>query len=128
MGVLKAVITIAGRACLAAIFLLSAVTNKIPNYSEVIGTMTNVGVPVPSIALPVAIVFLILGSISLILGYKARIGATLLLVFTAAATCYFHAFWLVPPEQFEAQLIHFLKNLGLVGGLLLIPLCFSPAT
>ena len=55
--------------------------------------MAAEGVPAPQFMLAGAIVFLIAGSLSVILGYKARIGAALLLVFLVLATYYFHDFW-----------------------------------
>ena len=68
-----------------------------------------------------AIVFLIAGSISVITGFKARIGAALLLVFLLLATYYFHDFWtLDEPQAQQEQMIQFMKNLALMGAMLLI--------
>lgn len=44
----------------------------------------------------------------------------MLIVFTILATFFFHNFWAVPPEQFQMQLIQFLKNVAIIGGLLLV--------
>jgi putative oxidoreductase len=57
------------------------VSNKIPHFSEVAKIMESVGVPAPQFMLAGAIVFLLVGSLSVIVGYKARIGAVLLLTF-----------------------------------------------
>jgi putative oxidoreductase len=83
--------------------------------------MSEAGIPAPKLMLVGAIVFLIAGSFSIILGYKSRIGATLLLIFLILATYYFHHFWnLSDPKQQQEQMIQFLKNLGLMGAMLLI--------
>ena len=83
--------------------------------------MEKEGIPAPQTMLVGAIVFLIAGSMSIILGYKARIGATLLLIFLVLATYYFHDFWnATDPKVKEDQMIHFMKNLGLMGAMLLI--------
>jgi putative oxidoreductase len=67
-----------------------------------------------------AIAFLIAGSLAIILGYKARWGAALLLVFLAMASYFFHNFWaLTGPEQ-QQQMIEFMKNLALIGAMLLV--------
>ncbi len=110
-----------GRILLCAIFLLSAVMEKIPKYGEVVGRMREQGVPLPGIALIGAIVFLILGSVLVILGLKARIGALLLLVFLVLATYYFHDFWTIEDKD-EAmnQMAHFMKNVALAGAMLFI--------
>ncbi len=63
-----------------------------------------------------AIVFLIAGSLSIIVGFRARIGAALLLVFLALATYFFHDFWTIENTQAKQdQIIQFMKNLALMG-------------
>ncbi len=106
-----------GRLMIATIFLLSAVGNKIPQFSQVTAYMAAEGVPMPSVMLVGAIVFLIAGSLSLILGYKVRIGATLLLVFLALATYFFHDFWNFEGEAQQMQMIQFMKNLSMMGAM-----------
>ena len=83
--------------------------------------MGDKGIPAPQLMLVGAIVFLIAGSLSVIVGFKARIGATLLLIFLVLATYYFHDFWNVTdPAVKQDQMIHFLKNVGLMGAMVLI--------
>jgi putative oxidoreductase len=118
---IQGVVSVLGRLLLTAIFLMSAVGNKIPNFRAVAGLMSQKGVPASQVMLVGAIVFLIAGSLSVILGYRARIGAALLLVFLVLATCYFHNFWDVSdPQAKQEQMIQFMKNLGLMGAMLLI--------
>ena len=118
---LQGIVAVLGRILLCTIFLLSALGNKIPNFQAVAGYMAKEGVPAPQVMLAGAIAFLIAGSLSVILGYKARVGATLLLVFLVLATYYFHDFWtLSDPQAQQEQMIQFLKNLGLMGAMLLI--------
>ncbi|MBX7073011.1 MAG: hypothetical protein K1X71_07660 [Pirellulales bacterium] len=58
---------------------------------------------------------------SIILGFYARIGAALLLVFLVLATFFFHDFWtFADPTARSAQQIHFFKNVGLMGAMLMI--------
>ena len=118
---LQGIVAVLGRILLCTIFLLSAAGNKIPHFQAVAGVMAKVGVPAPQVMLAGAIVFLIAGSLSVILGYKARIGAALLLVFLVLATYYFHDFWKVSdPQAQQEQMIQFMKNLGLMGAMVLI--------
>jgi len=108
--------TVLGRIMIATIFLMSAVGNKIPNFDEVTGYMASEGVPIPQVMLVGAIVFLIAGSLSIIVGFKARIGAALLLVFLVLATYFFHDFWTFENAQAKQdQMIQFMKNLALMG-------------
>ena len=115
MNVIRGLLSLLGRLMIVPIFLLSAVGNKIPKFNDVSEVMAAEGVPQPKILLAGAIAFLILGSLSIAVGYRARVGAFLLLVFLAAATYYFHDFWDVPAERQQAELISFMKNLSLMG-------------
>jgi putative oxidoreductase len=113
---IQSIVTVVGRIMIVAIFLGAAVANKIPHFDEVAQVMTSVGIPSPRPMLVGAIVFLITGSLSLILGDKARIGAALLLTFLALATYYFHNFWDTQDAQAKMQqMIQFQKNLSMMG-------------
>ncbi|MDF7801725.1 DoxX family protein [Pontiellaceae bacterium B1224] len=110
-----------GRFFLIVIFLMSAVGNKIPNFGSAAEYMASQGVPVPMFLLAGAIVFLIAGSLTILIGFRARIGATLLLVFLILATYWFHDFWTFEdPAQAQQQTINFMKNLALMGAMLMI--------
>ena len=67
-----------------------------------------------------AIVFLLVGSVSVIIGYKARIGAVLLLTFLVLASYWFHAFWNLQGQAQQEQMIQFMKNLSIMGAMLFI--------
>jgi putative oxidoreductase len=109
-----------GRVMIATIFLMSAVGNKIPNFAQTTEYMTANGVPMPSLALVGAIVFLVVGSLSIVFGYRARIGAALLLVFLILATYFFHNFWAYEGQEQQQQMIHFMKNLSMMGTMVFI--------
>jgi len=114
-------VALLARFALVAIFLVSTVANKIPQFSQTVEYMAREGVPIPKAALAGAIGMLLLGGLSLLLGAWTRIGAFLLLVFLGAATYYFHDFWTLPDAlQRQVQLIQFLKNVAIGGGLLSI--------
>ena len=108
-----------GRILLAIIFLMSGIS-KIFNWDGTAGYMASVGMPMVTLFLIGAIVLEVGGSLSVILGFKARWGALALMVFTIPTTLIFHAYWAVDPEQMQIQQIMFMKNLAMAGGLLLI--------
>lgn len=117
----SSILNVVGRIFLVAIFLLSAVGNKIPRFDDVTSIMTSASVPAPKFMLAGAIVFLIVGSLSILVGFKARFGALLLFIFLTLATYYFHNFWaLTDAAAAQAQQIQFLKNLSLMGAMLMI--------
>jgi len=81
MHAVRGFLSLLARLMIAAIFLLSAVAGKILNFNGTVEKMAAEGVPSPSILLGGAIAFLILGSLSIVLGFMGRVGAFLLLVF-----------------------------------------------
>lgn len=117
MQTLAPALSVLARLLLTAVFILSAF-NKITGFSGTQGYMAAKGMPATGFLLAGAIVFLLVGGFSVLLGYKARIGALLLIIFLVPATLIFHNFWAVAPEEAQGQMIHFMKNLGLLGGLL----------
>lgn len=118
---LQGIVSLAGRTSLAAIFLLSAIGNKIPNFDNIAEVMGKVGVPAPRLMLVGAISFLLVGGASVVLGLYARFGAALLLAFLALATYYFHGFWRLEDAQAQQeQTIQFMKNSSMAGAMLFI--------
>ena len=66
------------------------------------------------------------GGLSLLLGYKTRLGALLLFLFLIPVTLTFHNWWTYPdPKEQQVNLLFFLHNLTLMGGLLLV-MTFGP--
>ena len=121
MKQLQGILAVTGRVLLCIIFLMAAVGSKIPHFSEVAQLMDSKGIPKPKLMLAGAIVFLLAGSLSVMTGYRARIGASLLLVFLVLATYYFHNFWAIADAKAQQeQLMHFMKNLSIVGAMLFI--------
>jgi putative oxidoreductase len=105
---------------LCTIFFMAGVANKIPHFNDVAKIMESAGVPASQLMLVGAIAFLLVGSVSVILGYKARFGAALLLTFLVLASYYFHAFWKLEGQEQQMQTIHFMKNLSMMGAMLLL--------
>ncbi|MDR9403734.1 MAG: DoxX family protein [Halothece sp. Uz-M2-17] len=103
-----------GRICLCLIFFNGAFGN-FTTFSETQARMAEMGLPIPSVLLLGNIVFQIVGAISLLLGLKVKWGAVILIIFLIPTTVIFHPFWVNPGES-----IAFFKNLGLIGGLLLL--------
>ncbi|WP_407293882.1 DoxX family protein [Stutzerimonas zhaodongensis] len=104
--------SLTGRVLLSAIFLLSGVS-KISAPAGMIGYIESVGLPFPTLALAMAILIEVVGGIALILGYRTRLVAAGLAVFSVATALAFH-------NQLgdQNQFIHFFKNIAMAGGLL----------
>jgi putative oxidoreductase len=110
---------VVGRTLLVLIFLISGF-NKIGGFEGTAGWMASKGIPLASVALVITIIIEIAGAARIIVGYKARLAATVLLIWMIPVTFIFHAFWAVPQEAMQTQFIMFFKNIAMMGGLLLI--------
>jgi len=108
-----------GRILLAALFLPAGLS-KLSGFEGTVGYIGSAGLPFASVAAAAAIAVEILGSVALILGFQTRIAAAVLTVFTIVASVFFHAFWAAAPEQAFMQQLLFFKNVGVIGGLLLM--------
>lgn len=106
-----------GRVGLAAVFLWSGY-GKLVHMDGNIGYMKAFGLPAAEMLIwPAMLVELVAGAM-LLVGWKARWAAVVLVLFTVPATFIFHAYWSVPADQVLNAQIHFMKNLAIVGGLL----------
>ena len=101
-----------GRTLLASIFLISGLM-KIVSYTATAGYMDATGIP--GALLPVVIAFEILAAIALVVGWKTRLTAFLLAGFTLLSGLIFHSNF-----ADQMQMIMFLKNVAITGGLLLL--------
>ncbi|HVE90255.1 MAG TPA: DoxX family protein [Burkholderiaceae bacterium] len=118
------VLSFIGRIFLAVIFVVSGYS-KISGFEGLVGQIASKGLPAAQ-AFAVATIVIEVGvGLMLIAGWKARWAAFLIAVFTAVVTVLFHNFWAVPEAQKMLQQTHFLKNLAMIGGLLMV-VAFGP--
>lgn len=108
-----------GRLLMSVIFLLSGYM-KFAHLSAMAGMLH-----MSPAMLGVAGAAELLGGLSLLLGLWSRLGALGLFIFLIPATVMFHHFWSVPASEQQDQMVHFLKNLAIMGGLLMI-VAFGP--
>jgi putative oxidoreductase len=118
------VLPLAGRLLMAMIFLVAGI-RKVLGFAGTVGYFTKLGFPMPEAFAVIAIVIEIGGALALIIGWRTRWVAWLLILFVAIATAMAHRFWEFDAAQFNNQLNHFLKNIALIGGLLFVA-AFGP--
>jgi putative oxidoreductase len=111
-------VVVLGRFFFALIFLFAA-----PNHftKQTIAFAASQGVPLAWIAVPLSGVVAIAGGLSILLGYRAKLGAWLIVLFLIPVTLMLHKFWAVTdPMMAQIQMILFMKNVSMLGGALLI--------
>ncbi len=107
-----------GRLLFSLIFILSGLHHF---TSETIGYAASAGVPMANFLVPLSGAIAVLGGLSILVGYQARWGALLLLIFLVPVTLMMHNFWAVSePMMRNMQMAHFMKNLALMGSAILI--------
>ncbi len=102
---------------LGALFLPAGIS-KISGFAGTVGYIASKGAPLPEVAAAIAIIVEVGGGLALILGFKTRWAALALAVFTLVATVMFHNYWALPAAQQMTQQLMFMKNIGVIGGLL----------
>jgi len=105
-------IALIGRILIAVLFLGSGF-HKLVNPAATQAYITSVGVSMPVLAYYVSLVAEIGCGTLLLIGYRTRFAAFGLALFTAAAAALFHSNF-----ADQNQMIHFMKNIGIIGGLL----------
>jgi putative oxidoreductase len=107
-----------GRVLYSAMFVMSLFTHFAP---QSIAYAKQAGVPLAELVVPLSGLLAGAGGLSILLGYRAKIGAWLIVLFLVPVTLTMHAFWAVPdPMMAQMQLAMFLKNVAMLGSALLI--------
>jgi putative oxidoreductase len=103
-----------GRVLIGVPFILSGLS-KLASHDATVGYISSVGLAFPQLGWLIAMIVEMGGGALLILGYRARLVAAVMALFALATAVFFH-------RNFadQNQMIHFLKNVMLVGGLLQI--------
>ena len=111
-------VAVLGRFLFALIFLMAGANHF---NKQSIGYGASQGVPLASAAVPLAGVLAIAGGLSILLGYRAKLGAWLIVLFLVPVTFLMHKFWTVQDQMMaQVQMIMFMKNISMLGGALLI--------
>ena len=111
-------IVLLGRFLFALIFIVAA-PGHFSKHS--IGHAASQGVPLASLAVPLSGILALAGGLSILLGYRAKVGAFLIALFLVLVTATMHRFWaMADPVMAQMHTIMFVKNIALLGGALLI--------
>jgi putative oxidoreductase len=101
-----------GRILIALIFVMSGL-GKIAAPANTIAYIQSAGAPLAPVAYVIAVIVEVVGGLALMVGFQTRLTATVLAVFTLATAILFHN-----NMADQNQMIHFLKNIAITGGLL----------
>jgi putative oxidoreductase len=108
-----------GRVLLALIFVVSGF-NKIGGFAGTAGYMASKGLPMADVLLVLTIIIEIGAGLLIMVGWQARWAAVTIFLFLIPVTIIFHPFWGIDPAQQKMEMIMFMKNLSVMGGMLYI--------
>jgi len=111
-------VVVLGRFFFALIFLVSG---PLHFSKQEVAYAAAQGVPLPSILVPFSGLLALAGGLSILLGYRAKLGAWLIVLFLVPVTVMMHNFWAVhDPMMAQVHMAFFMKNVSMLGGALLI--------
>ncbi|MCB1117184.1 MAG: DoxX family protein [Chlamydiia bacterium] len=131
----RKIAVVLGRILMAAIFILSGVS-KLFNWSgslqHLVSTFSDwhaylgqsplfaKAISMAPLLLAIAIALELIGGCSVLIGYRPRWGATLLILFLIPTTILVHHFWFLEGQARADEQISFIKNCAILGGLLIL--------
>ncbi len=117
---MKDITDLIGRIFLSAIFIFEVV-DSILYIDKTKATMTQYGLTWnQDLLLCGSIFLLVLGGLMVLFGYRSTLGAILLLLYWTPVTFLVHDFWNYPKDQLRIQSILFMKDVAIIGGLLML--------
>ena len=117
---MKDTIDLIARIFISLIFLFEAY-DSIVFFKSTKVAMTEHGITwQQDMLLSMAIFLLILGGVLVLIGYRSGFGASLLLIYWVPVTFITHTWWSDPDVTQRVESIEFMKNIAIIGGLLLI--------
>jgi putative oxidoreductase len=108
-----------GRILVSLVFLVSG-SFKLMGYSQTVALAAAKGLPLAGLAIACATALEILGALAMLAGFHVRIVAWLWILYLIPVTFLFHSFWKMQGMEQQDNMVHFLLNLGLIGGLLYV--------
>jgi putative oxidoreductase len=107
------------RILIVAIFVYTGIT-KLMHFDATAHMIGEKGIPLAAVAAAIAILIELGGAILIIVGWQTKLAAAVQFVYLVFITFMYHNFWAAPPQLHDVQLLNFLKNVGIMGGLLIL--------
>jgi len=116
---LKTPLVLVGRILIAFMFMQSGY-GKLMDLTGTAGYIASGGLPNSTVLAGLTGVFELVAGLAILIGFKARWAALVLAGFTLVASFLFHRYWTAPADQQMIVQLLFMKNMAIVGGLLVI--------
>jgi putative oxidoreductase len=113
------IVPLVGRFLISLVFILAGI-GKIGAFSMYAGFIAAAHLPLPKVSLAIAIVVELLGGLAILAGLHTRFTAWVVFLYLIPTTIMFHNFWALQGAARVDNMIHFEKNLAIMGGLLIL--------
>ncbi|MGH9727999.1 MAG: DoxX family protein [Candidatus Acidiferrales bacterium] len=119
MNSYERIMPLVGRISIGVLFIFTG-TEKVMHFSGMVPFLASKGMPLANVMLATALTIELLGALCLITGFQTRIAALLIFLYLIPTTLMFHNFWAMQGAMRADNQINFLKNLAIMGGLLML--------
>lgn len=109
------VLQLIGRFFFGLVFLVNGIAGHFMSHDLLSRYAGSKGVPFPEVLIIITGIMIVLGGLSVITGYRRKLGLWLLVAFLVPVAFIMHDFWAVPPEQAMAERAQFMKDMALAG-------------
>lgn len=116
---LKSALSLLGRVLISSVFIFSALDRTL-DWTGALAFVSVETAPLPDYIVVVGISIAVIGALLVFVGFKTRLGANLLLFYYIIITFLFHHFWDLDATSQQLQIVLFIKNIAIMGGLLYI--------
>ena len=115
----KDALLLVARVLLMVLFVLFG-WSKLTGFSGTEQYMASTGAPIPALAAVIAIVMELVVGLAIAVGFRTRVLAVLLALYTLGTALIGHHFWTQTGMEHYVNMINFYKNISIMGGLLLL--------
>ncbi|MGO9589806.1 MAG: DoxX family protein [Candidatus Acidiferrales bacterium] len=118
------IVPLIGRILMSAVFILAGI-GKITGFSMEEGFVASKHLPLPAVALAIAMIIELVGGLAILVGLYTKFTAWIVFLYMIPTTFIFHNFWAMQGGDRLNNMLHFEKNLAIMGGLLFLA-AFGP--
>ncbi len=115
----NSIFTFAGRILVSVLFMISGFF-KVAGYSQMVGYAAAKGLPAAGVAIALAAALELAGGLAILAGFKTSVASWLLFLYLIPTTFIFHNFWAAQGMEQQTQMVNFLKNIAIMGGLVFL--------
>jgi putative oxidoreductase len=120
------IVPLIGRILISAVFIIAGF-GKITGFSGEEMFVASKHLPLPAVALGIALVIELVGGLAILLGLYTKFTAWIVFLYMIPTTFLFHNFWAMQGAAHDDNMLHFEKNLAIMGGLLTLA-TFGPGS